>query len=157
MKLAEALIEKKALAARLNELQARYLAIAVVEEGEVNEEDDTAEGVFTSLQATYEKYERMIVNINQTNNDVLINGVTLMQALARRDVLKSQVHVYNGILSTIRQRNSGRRHYGETVKMVLAEGVVAADIAKMVDTLSQELRVLDVSIQAANWAHDLVA
>ena len=49
MKLAEALIEKKDITARIGELQNRYTAAAVIEEGQTP--DETAEELLTSLRS----------------------------------------------------------------------------------------------------------
>lgn len=168
MKLAEALIEKKDLAARISELQGRYTAAAVIEEG--SEPDESAENLLLSLNGAFARWEELTVEINLANNRIKIPVVdkpnlssrkfdmTMMQALAHRDSLKSQISHFGSIAGSIRQRNSQRRYYQETgPKMLLAEGVDAKHFIKLVDDLSKELRVLDTQIQAANWANELTA
>jgi hypothetical protein len=160
MTLAEALLEKKALNARISELQIRYVNSAVHEEGEASEE--APEDVLRQLQAAMDETERLTVDINRTNNTVPVesgglNG-TMMEAIARRDSLKVQIGQYNAISSHIRHRNANRRGWGEAQgpKMVAADGVSAIHFTKLVDGLSKELRLLDMAIQAANWQNALV-
>ena len=156
MKLAEALIEKKDLAARISELQGRYTAAAVIEEG--SEPDETAHDLLKSLQGAFFRWEELTVAINVANNRIMVGDLTMMQSLAHRDSLKSQISHFGSIAGSIRQRNSQRRYYQETgPKMLLAEGVDAKHFIKLVDDLSKELRVLDTQIQAANWANELTA
>jgi molybdopterin converting factor small subunit len=156
MKLAEALIEKKNLSARIGELQGRYTAAAVIEEGA--EPDETADELLTSLHAAFSQWEDLTVAINLANNKILVGEKTMMQALAHRDILKTQISHFNNIAGSIRQRNQQRRFYNtEGPKMVVAEGVDVKYFIKLVDTLSKELRELDLSIQAANWANELTA
>jgi len=129
MKLAEALIEKKDLATRISELQGRYTAAAVIEEG--SEPDETPEDLLYSLQSTFTRWEELTVAINVANNRVTIPNskpnfpdLTMMQSLAHRDSLKSQISHFGSIAGSVRQRNSQRRYYQENgPKMIVAEGV----------------------------------
>jgi hypothetical protein len=158
MKLAEALIEKKDLTARISELQSRYAAAAVIEEGA--DPDESAEELLASLGAAFARWEELTVAINVANNRILVGNKTMMQSLAHRDSLKSQISNFNSISSSIRQRNSQRsRYYGgeNSPKMVVAEGVNAGYFIKLVDDLSKELRLLDTQMQAANWENELTA
>ena len=157
MKLAEALVEKKNLSARIGELQSRYIAAAVIEENTTP--DETAEELLTSLVAAFARWEELTVAINLTNNQILVGEITMMQALAHRDILKSQISNFNSIASSIRQRNHAHNRYYNTdgPKMVVAEGVDVKYFIKLADDLSKELRELDLQIQAANWANELTA
>jgi hypothetical protein len=162
MKLAEALIEKKDLATRISELQGRYSAAAVIEEG--TEPDETPEELLKSLQGAFARWEELTVAINVANNRIVLGDdplqkqLTMMQSLAHRDSLKSQISHFSSIAGSIRQRNSQRRYYQENgPKLIVAEGVDAKYFIKLVDDLSKELRVLDTQIQAANWANELTA
>ena len=156
MKLAEALLEKKNLAGRISELQGRYTAAAVIEEG--NQPDESAEDLLNSLVAAFAQWEALTVNINLANNRVVVGERTMMQALAHRDSLKTQIFHFSAITSTIRQRNSSRHYYQEIgQKMIVVEGVDVKAFIKRVDDLSQELRLLDAAIQKANWDNELTA
>ena len=164
MRLAEALIEKKDLQTRIGELQNRYTASAVIEDGE--NADETPADLLRSLENAMERMEVLTVSINLANNRVNLPALdatsgdpvtfSMMQAIAHRDNLKMQIGQYNGILNSIQQRNRNRRFAGENApKMVVTEGVEASHFIKLVDRLGKELRLLDASIQATNWANDL--
>lgn len=158
MKLAEALLEKKALAGRISDLQNRYTSAALIEDGESPEEDSAT--LLASLGGALKRWEELTVQINQTNNAITVGdtGLTMMQALARRDIIKMQQSAYSTISQTLRSRNRNRNLYGEnTPKVVVADGVNVQYFIKLVDDLGKEYRVLDTAIQAANWANDLVA
>jgi hypothetical protein len=156
MKLAEALIEKKDLKVRIVDLQIRYTTAAIVESGETGDEETTE--LLQSLDGAMLRLEELTVAVNVTNNSVPVGEITMMQAIAHRDILKMQVGQYRNIVTAIQGRNTSRHHYGgESPKMVLTEGVNAANFIKKVDALSKELRILDAAMQAANWASDLIA
>lgn len=157
MKLAEALIEKKDLAGRLSTLQTRYTEAALIEEGATP--DETAADLLVLLTAAFSRWEELTVAINVSNNKIQVadTGLTMMQCLAHRDSLKSQISHFNIITDSLRQRNSSRNRYitDNGPKMVIAEGVDVKSFIKLVDNLHKELRVLDTQIQAANWANEL--
>lgn len=158
MRLAEALLEKKTLGVRIGELDRRYSESALVEDGstEASDREDTDE-LLTSLQVSFARWEQLTVAINISNNQIQVGEVSMMQALARRDSLKSQIAHFGNIKEAIRSRNQRRHMYGETApKMILAPNVSVQYFTTLVDSLSQELRMLDLAIQAANWANDLV-
>src|ERR1044071_9780267 len=155
MKLAEALLEKKTLTSRIGELQNRYVAAAVIEEG--SSPDETPEELLTSLLAAFQRWEELTIAINTTNNLIQVGDKTMMQVLAHRDSLKTQISHITAIANSIRQRNQVHRIYRHEngPKMVVAEGVDAKRFIKLGDDLSKELRELDLQIQAANWAYEL--
>ena len=155
MKLAEALLEKKALAGRIQELNRRFSEAALIEADE--EPEENAEELLNSLQAAFARWEFLTVAINQSNNKVMVGEKTMMSALAHRDSLQTQITHFSSLRDQIRGRNSNRRLYGENApKLVLAPNISVQAFISLVDSLSQELRLLDTSIQAANWANDLV-
>lgn len=155
MKLAEALLEKKNVNARIQEMSTRFSAAAIHEEGEQPEE--VAAELLLSLEGAFARWEELTVTINRTNNTIKVGDVTMMEALAQRDVLKAEASHYRSIAEGLKNRNRNRGMYGETTaKMVLADGIEVQYFIKKADALSQELRLLDVAIQAANWANDLV-
>ena len=159
MKLAEALLEKKALSGRISDLQSRFVEAALITEGDAPEED--ASVLMSALVEALARHEELTVQINHTNNTIIVGdtGLTMMQSLARRDGIKLQQTNYSTIAQLLRMRNRNRNLYGEatTTKVTVADGVNPSYYIKLVDTLGKEYRVLDTAIQAANWANDLVA
>lgn len=87
MKLAEALVERKAAQQKLAELNERLQRAAVVQEGERPAEEPAA--LLTELDEVAARLERLILAINNTNGQAtLADGRTLTAAIARRDVLR---------------------------------------------------------------------
>lgn len=86
MKLAEALLERKNLMTRIKDLHARFEHAAIHDEGDKPEED--AQVVLGLLEADFARYQDLVTSINKTNNIVAVNGGTMMEAIAMRDVMK---------------------------------------------------------------------
>jgi hypothetical protein len=151
MKLAEALVERKAAQQKIQELSERLQRIAVVQEGEKPPEKPQA--LLSELAKTCERLENLIVSINVTNiGATLEDGTTLTAAIAQRDVLRMR----QGVLETL-LRTTGNPQYrmrGTEIKFV-----TTVDIAKLQrerDDLAKQYRELDTAIQAANWTAELI-
>lgn len=150
MKLAEALQERADLNRRIQQLQQRLGSNAIVQEGERPIEDPRE--LLSELDRCVAALEDMIARINLTNCRTEIDGKTLTEQLARRDALKLKLGAYRELAhraSLVGQRASGRE-----IKMFSAVNVPL--LRKDIDALAKELRLLDNSIQAANWATDLM-
>ena len=84
MKLAEALVQRSDITKRLEQLKARFLRNAKVQEGDEPAEDPA------SLLAEHDRLaadlQRMIARINRTNSRTAFDGGVLTDALAARDV-----------------------------------------------------------------------
>lgn len=157
MKLAEALLQKKELVARINNLNERISEAAVYPEGQ--EPEESASDLLVMVDEDYKTLEDLTVRINQTNNLVVLgegSSVSVMQAIAKRDVLKSKIAIYGSIVASIRQRNRGGRYMAETTKMALATDVDVQGLIKSVDGFQRDLRVLDAAIQSVNWTTELI-
>jgi len=86
MKLAEALLERKALKERIKELRERAERDARVQEGDRPAEEPAV--LMAEVERLAARLEQLIVAVNRTNMAVrLPDGRTLMEAIARRDVL----------------------------------------------------------------------
>jgi hypothetical protein len=87
MKLAEALIRRKALQENLEQLASRLKRIAKVQEGDTPAEPP--QELLTALEADRQELQTLIVQINRANlRATLADGTTLMEAIVRRDILK---------------------------------------------------------------------
>lgn len=150
MKLAEALVERKAAQEKISELSERLQRVAVIQEGEKPAEKPQT--LLTELGKTCERLEELIVAINITNTEATLgDGQTLTAAIAQRDVLRMR----QGVLDTL-IRTTGNPQYrmrGTEIKFV-----TTVDIAKLQrerDDLAKAYRELDTAIQAANWTAEL--
>jgi len=149
MKLAEALQERADLNIKINQLSDRIENNALVVDGEAPVEDPVA--LMQELNECLDRLEYIIRQINYTNCKTILDGYSLTDLIAQRDVLKQKRSLYKDIYyagsqSTNRTRNS-------EIKIVSTIDVVS--IQKQIDEISKEIRRVDNIIQAANWAIDL--
>ncbi|MFB9849759.1 DIP1984 family protein, partial [Micromonospora andamanensis] len=86
MKLAEALALRADAARRAEQLRARIVASARYQEGETPAEDAAA--LLVEAGEVLGELESLIRRINRTNAATHVEGGTLTDALARRDVLR---------------------------------------------------------------------
>ena len=150
MKLAEALQERADLNRRIQQLQQRLGNNAIVQENEKPIEDPKA--LLEELDRCVAELEDMITRINLTNCRTMVDGESLTALLARRDALKLKLSAYRDL--AYRASLVGQRASGREIKMFSAVNV--PQLQKEIDGLGRELRLLDNSIQAANWSTELI-
>lgn len=149
MKLAEALQERADLNRRIQQLQQRLGNNAIVQEKEKPIEDP--KNLLAELDHCVAELENIIARINLTNCRTQVEGRTLTEHLARRDALKLKLGAYRDL--AYRASQVGQRVSGREIKLFSAVDV--PQLQRDVDALSRELRLLDNTIQAANWATEL--
>ncbi len=150
MKLAEALQERADLNRRIQQLQQRLGNNAIVQEKEKPVEDP--KNLLAELDRCVAELEDIIARINLTNCRTQVEGKTLTQHLARRDALKLKLGAYRDL--AYRASQVGQRMSGREIKLFSAVDV--PQLQREVDGLSKELRLLDNSIQSANWTTELL-
>ncbi len=151
MKLGEALARRSDLQKRLAQLGVRLRESAVVQEG--NEPPESPDELLGEVDRLADELERLIAVINQTNSSTrLASGVTLTEALARRDVLALRQGVLRHATEAAAQAQ-GR--YGRS-EIRLVRLIDVAAIRARLDDLARERRELDTEIQAHNWTVDLI-
>ena len=150
MKLAEALQERADLARRVQQLQQRLGSNAIVQEGERPIEDPAA--LLAELDRCIAALQDIITRINLTNCHTMVDGEPLTALLARRDALKLKLSAYRDLSYNASQL--ARRATHTEIKVLSAVSV--PQVQKEADALARELRLLDNSIQAANWAMELI-
>ena len=150
MKLAEALQERADLNRRIQQLQQRLTNNALVQEGERPAEDPME--LLKELDGDVGELERLIARINLTNCRVQVEGESLTALLARRDMLTVKLSSYRNLAQSASQLG----HRGMRSEIKWLSTVNVRELQKQVDGLAKELRLLDNSIQAANWATDLI-
>lgn len=154
MKLAEALNERKSLKTKLTNLRERLVANARVQEGDQPAEQPVA--LLGEVADSVAKLESLIVRINRTNLEAKLPDdakMTLMEAIARRDILNLRYEVLKqlvGAASTTQNRWAVTRS-----EIKFRTTVNVADLQKDADALAKEIRQLDTRLQAANWQIDL--
>lgn len=149
MKLAEALALRADTQKRMEQVKARLLRNAIVQEGETPAEDpQTLMNEFDALSA---ELVQLIRRINLTNSVSQVAGRSMTEALAERDVLKQQQAAYRDLAQagTISQSVVTRS------EVRFRSTIEVAAVQKRADSLGKALRELDTRIQEANWQIDL--
>ena len=150
MKLAEALQERADLNRRIEQLRYRLNNNVLVQEGEKPLEDPAA--LLEELESSFTRLEWLIARINLTNCAVKVEGRSLTELIARRDVLSLRAEAYRRLVEEASQ-NTPRATRTE-IKILSAVDVPA--LQRQADDASRELRLLDNTLQATNWTADLM-
>lgn len=150
MKLAEALQERADLNRRIEQLRYRLSNNVLVQEGEKPLEDPAA--LLEELESSFTRLEWLIARINLTNCAVKVEGRSLTELIARRDVLSLRAEAYRRLVEEASQ-NTHRTTRTE-IKILSAVDVPA--LQRQADDASRELRLLDNTLQATNWTADLM-
>ncbi len=151
MKLASALLERADLQKKIAQLSTRLNQNAKVQEGETPAEDPMA--LLKELDESIDHLEELIWRINETNNQTVVDGMTLTQLLARRDCLKQKFKIMRSFLDEASQKID---RYSNTEIKILSS-VSVSDLQKQVDMIAKELRLLDEKIQEQNWTVELLS
>ena len=149
MKLAEALQERADLNIRIEQLRSRLCANATVQEGEKPAEDPA--GLLAETETCLNRLEALMAQINLTNSRTMVEGMTLTQWIARRDVLKNRIE-------TLRQMTDAasrlaQRATRSEIKILPTVDVPA--LQKQLDEACAQLRRTDNLIQQQNWLTEL--
>lgn len=156
MKLAEALIERKALQEKITRLRERLVENAKVQEGDAPQEDPRA--LLTEVDAALCDLQTLTTRINATNiRTPLATGETrnVMDAIAERDMLMLK----RTILAQLVQATSitQPRGFGVTRNEVKFRPTVdVAALHQEIDALAKQYRELDTQIQVCNFVTDVV-
>ncbi len=146
MKLAEALVERADANRRLQELKNRIIRNAKHQEGEAPAEDP--QELLREYDEVAVSFERLVVRINQANNQIrLENGLPMVEALARRDVLKMRHSLYKSLADEATPQQN--RYSKSEIKFIGSVNV--RETQASADRLAREHRELDALIQQANW------
>lgn len=150
MKLAEALSRRSALEEKIDELKTRLGNNVKVQEGDTPFEDPCE--LIKELDRVLEEFHRIVFRINLTNTRTVFEGRTLTDMLAERDMLKKKTRILSDTISLLTDR--GNRYSRNEIKYVAT--VDPAELRKIYDATSSQLRRLDLRIQAIGWEADLV-
>lgn len=101
MKLAEALQERADLNRRIEQLRYRLNNNVLVQEGEKPLEDPAA--LLEELESSFTRLEWLIARINLTNCAVKVEGRSLTELIARRDVLSLRAEAYRRLVEEASQ------------------------------------------------------
>ena len=149
MKLAEALILRADLQTRLEELGSRLMMNARVQEGERPAENP--EELLRQVEEVSARLENLITRINLTNASTFVKGDSVTALLARRACITKRISILRSFLDNA----SSTVMRGGRMEVKVYSTVPVAQLRKQTDRLSEELRVLDTTIQSVNWTTEL--
>lgn len=146
MKLAEALLFRADLLKKLASLRERIGRNAIVQEGEKPHEDPVV--LMEEARAASREFEDLVCRIHRANiKSALPDGRSLTEALAHRATLiVEHALLQHAIDSSQKERD---RYGVREIKWVSV--LRASQLQKECDSLANEIRALNVSIQQANW------
>ena len=150
MKLAEALQERADLNRRIEQLRYRLSNNVLVQEGEKPLEDPAA--LLEELESSFTRLEWLIARINLTNCAVKVEGRSLTELIARRDVLSLRAEAYRRLVEEASQNT----HRATRTEIKILSAVDVPALQRQTDDASRELRLLDNTLQATNWTADLM-
>ena len=154
MKLAEALIKRADLKSRIAQIINRMTENALIVEGENPDED------MIELQSIYDylmkEMEELIVRINKTNNEIMLDDIAIAAAIAKRDCLKATISAYRSLRDAATKKPSRYDRYENGVNIKYIRTVEIVTLQKKIDDLSRQFRELDTKIQGRNWNTDLL-
>lgn len=146
MKLAELLIERSETQKRIAIISSRLNKYATVQEGDVP--PFKPEAWLAKLDGLFVKQEELINKINVTNMSTEFEiGMTLAEAVTKRDVMKNRRGIYSGLFSASAIEDN--RYSKKEIKFVTTLDVDR--ILDVTDDLAKDVRMLDAKIQAKNW------
>ena len=150
MKLAEALQERADLNRRISELTDRISCCVLVQEGEEPPEDP--EELFHELDADIAQLGQLIASINRTNSATVVDGKSLTEIIAEKDALNCQLDSYRSIRSTA----SADVYRARESEIKILKTVDVRSLRRKTHAISKQIRLLDNTLQRANWTYDLM-
>ena len=150
MKLAEALQERADLNCNIEQLRARLINNAIVQENEKPAEDPKV--LIKELDSSTARLEELMRRINQTNCATVSDGCTITELIDKKDVFKLKISVYKDLAANASQ--TARRARMSEIKILSTVDVVK--LQKQIDDMSKELRLVDNKRQSLNWSTELL-
>lgn len=154
MFLAEALIERKVLSNQINDLVMLIEDNAVIQEGD--EAADVKQMVVNLLEM-HERHAKLDKEIRITNANTDLEGVSLMEAIAKRDSLKFKASSFSNLVGNRGfGRAMSRRVFRKSASEVRFTDLIDRNaMAEARDDYAKLSRELDAKIQAKNWSTEL--
>lgn len=150
MKIAEALQERADLNRKIEQLKQRMTKNTLVQDGETPGEE--IDGLKHELNGALERLQWIIARINLTNASVKVDGKTLTELIAEKDVLTMKIAAYKTVADSA--GNIYYRARGSEIRILATISV--SDWQKEIDRMSGSLRKIDNLLQETNWTTDLM-
>ncbi len=140
MKIAEALILRADIQKRIAQLRTRLNNNAKVQENE--EPAENPELLLTELENLISQLNDLIVKINRTNTLSKIDGISLVELIAKKDTLSQKA----GILREFIEIASQKVDLYSTTEIKVFSTVNVSEQQKKLDKLSKEIRETDTKL-----------
>ena len=156
MLLGEALADRASKKKQLEQVAARAAAVARYQEGE--EPAESADELLAKGRTLIGELRELVRRINRTNSATeLAPGFTLTDALAQRDGYAAQYR----LVTAVADAGAGRGREVVWARQLRSElqqvsAVQVADLRAEADQIAEARRNLDVRIQQAGWATELL-
>ena len=150
MKIAEALILRADIQKRIAQLKTRLNNNAKVQENE--EPTENPELLLIELNSLISQLNDLIIKINRTNTLSKIDGISLVELIAKKDTLSQKA----GILREFIEIASQKINLYSTTEIKVFSTINVPAQQKQLDKLSKEIRETDTKLQQANWTIDLI-
>jgi len=146
MKLAEGLLLRSDLMKKIEHLQNRIRPVLIVSDDKQPQEDP--EKLLAQLRQAIQDLETIVVRINKTNNETIVEGEgLLMEALAKRDSLIMLSEKLRTIRYAAQINNSGDANLKTTISI--------KKLQIEMDQTGRAFREIDSKIQEINWLTEL--
>ncbi len=146
MKLAEGLLLRADLMKKIEHLQNRIRPVLIISDDKQPQEDP--EKLLAQLRQAIQDLETIVVRINKTNNETIVEGEgLLMEALAKRDSLKMLAEKLRTIRYAAQINNSGDANLKTTISI--------KKLQIEMDQTGRAFREIDSKIQEINWLTEL--
>ena len=150
MKIAEALILRADIQKRIAQLKTRLNNNAKVQEHE--EPAENPQLLLTELDSLISQLNDLIIKINKTNTLSKIDGISLVELIAKKDTLSQKA----GILREFIEIASQKINLYSTTEIKVFSTINVPAQQKQLDKLSKKIRETDTKLQQANWTIDLI-
>lgn len=146
MKLAEGLLLRADLLKKIEHLQNRIKPVLIVSDDKQPQEDPIV--LLAQLRKAIQDLELIIVRINKTNNETIVEGEGLLyEALAKRDSLKLLSEKLRNIRQAAQIYNTGETNLKATISI--------KNLQIEMDQTGRAFREIDSKIQEINWLTEL--
>ena len=149
MKLAEALQLRADLNRRVEQLRVRLMSNALVQEGERPAEEPAE--LWAELERCAAELQELMARINLCNSRTMVDGKTLTELIAKKDVLTLKLSALRELLRAA----SGTAQRATRSEIRILSAVDVRSLQKKADDMAKELRKLDNCIQQTNWMTEL--
>ena len=150
MKISEALILRADIQKKIAQLKIRLNNNAKVQENE--EPTENPEFLLSELDNLISQLNELIIKINKTNTFSKIDGISLVELIAKKDALSQKASILREFIEIASQKVN----LYSTTEIKIFSTVNVPDYQKQLDKLSKEIRETDTKLQQANWTIDLI-